>query len=406
MTFPKFETIAIGDELLTGKIADTNSAFVADELFRKGYRLERVTVIEDTIEALHTAMDEAKDRADFVICFGGLGPTSDDKTAEAVSRLLGSELITDKACALRVKSLYEARGREINEAAMKQALYPAGTEPLANSQGLAPGFAVRYSKATFFFLPGVPQEMKFMFRNEVVPRLKLRGEEIRHHQWKCLGVWESHLQETLTPVESRLPKDAWIGYRTKFPENHVTLYYRGKDSATFDKLVSEITTCLAQWTYTRSGKELEELILDRLKERGETLALAESCTGGLVGQRLSMIAGASEALWGSYTVYQIDAKAKMLGVRLKDELDAVSARCTRELAESAKLSSGCAVSAAVTGYLGPTGGTDMNPIGTIYVAVVGRKTIEKKIQLSLRDRAQAQWGAATYLLAEIHEALK
>jgi PncC family amidohydrolase len=155
------------------------------------------------------------------------------------------------------------------------------------------------------------------------------------------------------------------------------------------------------WAYTEEKEELEELILQRLQQERKFLVLAESCTGGMVAQRMTRLPGASAYVWGGYTVYTPEAKESMLGVKLKNPEDAVSQECTRRLAESAKKVSHCDVAAAITCYLGPSGGTEIDPIGTIYLCVIGKTVQQKKIKLPSRSREEAQWGAATWLLWEI-----
>lgn len=409
MTRPlHLETLAIGDELLTGKISDTNSAFVGEKIFNLGGRLSRSTVIADSIEALHDLLRDCGGRADSVICFGGLGPTSDDKTAEGVAQFLGCELVTHEPSKARLLEYFAERKRQLMPNTLKQVLYPKLATPMPNPKGLAPGFYFKKGKTTFFFLPGVPMEMKTMFLQSVVPELGLGEGNLKSHTWKCLGIWESELQKQMDPIEAKLPNRAWLGYRTRFPENHLTLYYRAdndEEKRAFELAKAEIAAILTPWAYTDEPLELEELILRELKRKGWRLVLAESCTGGLVAQRLSTVSGASESLWGEYTVYQIEAKARMLGVSLSRPTDAVSQWCSHRLAHEALLKSGCEISAGVTGYL--EGGTPEIPAGTAFTCVAGPKGIrEKQFNVAIRERKQTQWGVATYLLNEIYDYLK
>lgn len=403
----RIETIAIGDELLTGRISDTNSTFISDELFKMGMRLQRISVIPDDFPVIESQIRESAKRAELVICFGGLGPTSDDKTAEAVSKVIGGGVSEHEASKERLLKFYEARGREVTSQALKQILYPTNAEPLLNTAGMAPGFHCRIEKCDFYFLPGVPREMKTIFFEHIKPRLIADAAEIETRIFRCIGIWESELQKRMDAVEATLPKDAWLGYRTRFPENHLTLYGRKELGAQFfDETGGIIREILKPWTYTESHRELEELIFERLKETAQTLAFAESCTGGLAAQRMTRVSGASDVIWGGVTVYQSGAKAKLLDVVLANPLDAVSAETSRKLAENLKKKSGCSVAAAVTGYLGPAGGTDVAPLGTIYLAVLGRTLIEKKMELPNRPREEGQWGASTYLLHLIYEAIR
>ncbi len=418
----RIETIAIGDELLTGRIADTNSAYVAGRLFPRGQRLDRITVVADDESQMRTAFSEAAARAQVVICFGGLGPTSDDKTAAVAARFLNSTLIEDAASLERLHAFLKARGRPETPQVRKQIQLPRGARPLLNSVGLAPGFAFAVGETDFYFLPGVPAEMKVMFSDFVLPELEQRlvaagAETLFSHTWKCLGIPESELQRRMDATEAALPPQAYLGYRTRFPENHLTLYWRSPviarspkgDEATppeFLQQADAISHLVAEWAYTDEELELEDLILRELKGTGKTVAFAESCTGGLCAQRMTRVPGASENVWGSAVVYQVDAKRVLLGVEAGSPEDAVSADCSRRLAENLKARSGCDIAAAVTGYLGPSGGTDQDPVGTIYICVVGEVMIERRITHPGLNREASGWGASTYVLNEIWNYLK
>lgn len=414
----RIETIAIGDELLTGRISDTNSTFVADNLFSVGLSLTRQSVIPDDIERTQREIITASKRCDVAVVFGGLGPTSDDKTAEAVSLLLECRTVEHPASKERLIRFYTQRGREITQPALKQVLYPEKCQAIPNLRGMAPGFVCEFNKALFFFLPGVPGEMKEMFVNEVLPKIRERAAkggaavDLLSHTWRCLGIWESELQRVMDPVESTLEEGAaWLGYRTRFPENHLTLYVKGFSDESHDIFAStkkNITKILEPWCYTQSQKDLELLIADALTLKKWRIALAESCTAGLTANRLSRIPGASDWLWGGYTVYQTQAKKTMLHVDVRSESDAVSKACTLHLAESAKKNSGAEVAAAITGYLGPTGGNESDPVGTIYLCVLaeGKAPRQIKTSISVRSREEAQWGAATLLLGQIWDELR
>jgi nicotinamide-nucleotide amidase len=377
----RIETIAIGDELLTGKIADTNSAFVANELFNLGLRLQRQNVVADLSREIQNILKEVSARSDFAVVFGGLGPTSDDKTAETVSHLLNTPLIEEPAAKSRLYQRYQERNREVTKEALKQVLYPKGTKLVINQRGMAPGFEMVLGGCRFFFLPGVPSEMRPMFLEQVLKEIRIQVEAsgfatgVLSHTWRCLGIWESDLQRVMNSVEAKLPEGAWLGYRTKFPENHLSLYWKenlkeGKEG--FQRACVEIRNLLSRWTYTETKKELEELIHDQCMAQGLTLALAESCTGGKVAERLVRVSGSSHYFWGSYVVYQVGAKASMLNVNLSNPQEAVSESTSELLAKATLEQSKCSVAAAITGYLGPTGATDSDPLGTLYCCVLSQ----------------------------------
>ncbi len=400
----RIETIAIGDELLTGKISDTNSAWVARELFKGGFSLSESHCIPDDTEVIKKALREAGARSDAVLVFGGLGPTSDDKTAAAAAEVLGTKLVEHAPSKARLLKFLEERGRTVNETVLKQVLFPEGTDAMRNPAGLAPGFRCVIGRARFYFFPGVPHEMKAMFDESARASLMEGAPAIHAHTWRCLGLPESELQRLMNPIEARLPAHAYLGYRTRFPENHLTLYVRGDAAPELEKWKPEIRAILAPFTYTEEDKEPEHLVLDALKGSKHILVVTESCTGGMVSQRLTAVPGVSDRFWGGYICYDYRAKNTMLDVKVADADAAVSAETTRRLAQSALAeNTDSDVSLAITGYLGPTGGTKENPLGTLYVCVAGKHGMrEKRFVQPHSDRERSQWGAATSALCELY----
>lgn len=417
------ETIAIGGELLNGTISDTNSTFVARVLFGHGYCLKRTNAIADDKHSIKETIRECADRSDYVFCFGGLGPTSDDLTAEAVVDFLGGGLVCHEASRERLAAKYKKFGRELTPQSLKQTYYPKDSLPIDNWVGMSPGFTFKVKKCSFYFFPGVPREMERMFTKEVLPQM-LKAEKLTHgparilsQVWKCIGITEANLQAQLDPVETKFGSQAWLGYRTHYPENHVVLYYRHRSLSEckgFEEIKTEIHSVVKPWCFTKENLELEEVVINELRKKGLQIALVESCTGGLVSRRLISVAGASDVVWGAAVAYQVKAKKALLGVELENESDAVSKECTRRLAESALKLSSCSIAAAVTGYLGPSGGTEQDPVGTIYICVASQKDnstlsgakTEKRFILPIRERTLAQRGAAAHVLNEILKFLR
>ena len=408
--FSFVETLAIGDELLTGKIADTNSAFIASQLFPLGIRLHRSTVVADDEGEIVDSLAAIARRSPVCIVFGGLGPTSDDKTAETVCRMIGGELVVHEPSKERLIRFFTERKREVTETALKQIHYPSKCEPLANPDGLAPAFTMEWKSCRFFFMPGVPSEMKAIWKESVLPRVqaihqKLGGPKLLHRGWRLIGIGESNVQQLMTPIEKDLPKGAWIGYRTHFPENHLVLYVGSEveDAAgCLKKFGDRMGAAVAPYVYSERDRELEALVFEKLVEKKLTFAVAESCTGGAVGYRFTKQPGASKVFWGSEVVYQLAAKNACLDLKLTEESQTVSAETTRKLAQALKAKSNASVVAAVTGYLPPEGGTPEIPNGTIFVHVIGPSGVsEKKVHLVPRDRERGQWGAATYVFHEV-----
>jgi nicotinamide-nucleotide amidase len=410
----RIESLAIGDEILTGKISDTNSTFVANTLFSAGFRLHATSVVLDDFVEMERAILAASLRADVVAVFGGLGPTSDDKTAECVAKLLECKLVDHIPSREKMVRYYEQRKRTVTPQALKQVLYPEKASALANLNGMAPGFRCQIGKATFFFHPGVPSEMRNMFTEYVLPYVREKtgnAGEIASQTWRCLGIFESDLQRVMDPIEKTLPANAWLGYRTKFPENHLTLYYRGSENAVErDDIASRIGKILEPWAYSDENRDLEEMISTELKRRNWRIALAESCTGGLAVQRLTRLPGASQVVWGGVVCYQMSAKHALLKVDPLKVEDTVSQMCTQQLAERVLDVSGCELAASITGWLGPEGGTEQDPLGTMYISVLGKKgsgihSATRIVQGVIRTREENQWGASTFLLNEIKRVL-
>ncbi len=407
----KIETLPIGDELLTGRIADTNSQWVADRLFELGARLERSSVIADEPTTIRNTLQEVAGRADIAVVFGGLGPTSDDRTAECAAKVLGVDLVEDIPSKERLITALKARNRAITPQALKQIVYPEGTLPIPNLKGAATGFSFHLEGCKFFFLPGVPFEMKAMFSDFVFPEIQKylsQSEKLLHATWRCHEIPESELQRLMDPIEAKLPANAYLGYRTRYPENFLTLYWKTTSKEHPPEMLAfekEISSLVSNYCYSQENEELEELIFEKLKKQKKTLAVAESCTGGQVSEILTRVPGISEVFFGGVTVYQNAAKEKLLGVTLAKPEDAVSENCTLQLAQKIKQISGASIGAAVTGYLGPSGGTEKDPIGTIYLCVVGEKVFNKRVMLLARDRNIVKKIAATFLLAEINRVL-
>lgn len=409
------ETLAIGDELLTGKIADTNSAHVGQVLFENGFRLSRQNVIPDEKKAIQSSINEISKRAKTAICFGGLGPTSDDITAVAVAELLKTDLETNEVAKTRLLTYLKSRQRKVTEQTLKQVLIPQGTEVIPNEAGLAPGFHFSYQGCHFFFLPGVPDEMKPMLAQSVLPKvvsLAPSQGQVESWVWRCIGIVESELQRLMVPIEKSLPSGMWLGYRTRFPENYLYLYCMDEMEESRKNKIQEwkskIEPLVASYCYGNAEKDLEEWVFHLLQEQKKKAVFAESCTGGLVVQRLTRVPGASDWIWGGFVTYQIQAKDSILGVVLEKNEDAVSAECSLNLARNALHKSDCDVALAVTGYMGPTGGTGECPIGTVFIAVVDKKgkIFQEKIQLPPRPRAALQWGASSFALNTLRKFLK
>lgn len=388
MTALRCEILSTGDEVLTGMIADTNAAFLADQMGSLGFEVLRHTTVGDDRGMLERAFRELGETADVVLCTGGLGPTVDDLTTEVAAAILEADLVLDEAALAHMESLWRVRGRVMPENNRKQAMLPAPAEVLANPIGTAPGFTVRIGRAHFFFMPGVPREMKRMFAEQVIPRLsRLRPDpsvfEVR--VFRCFGLTESQTDQMLAGLEDRHPA-VKLGFRAHFPEIQVKLTVKGPDvaaaKARLDEASAEVRDRLGPNIFSE-GPAIEEIVGEGLRREGATLSAAESCTGGMVAQMITAIPGSSEYFDRGFVTYSNGAKMDLLGVgeEILREHGAVSEPCVRAMAEGARARAGTTYAVAITGIAGPGGGTPEKPVGLVYVALAAPdKTVVRRIR--------------------------
>lgn len=375
-----------------------------------GQRVARQTVIPDDTEAITHALQERGCVANILICFGGLGPTSDDRTVETVAAMLNTKSVEDPRSLEKMSRYLEERKRGLDSIVLKQIRYPAVAEPFLNPEGFAPGFTFNLKNCQCFCLPGVPREMQALFDSAVLPRiLKAVGqtETWQTFEWRCMGIPESELQRLMDPIEAQLESGSTLGYRTDYPENHLTLYVKTNALPNLLGIRNQISEKLKPFVYSESGKTLEQAVIETLKTRHWKLAVAESCTGGTVASRLTQVAGSSEVFWGGCTCYQTEAKRILLGVDVKSSEKAVSTECSSELTRKLRTLSACEVAASITGYLGPAGGTTRDPIGTLYLSIeTPQGKFENRLLLPPRERKLNQWAASAYTLKAILDQIR
>lgn len=370
----KIEIINTGTELLLGNTLNTHGAWFGRELFKLGLRISRQTTVPDG-DAIRDALDEAIARADAVIVTGGLGPTSDDLTREITAEVLGLELITDEAALRSLEGFFALRGRTMVEANLKQALCPVGADILPNPNGTAPGIYVPprlngRTNCAVFLLPGPPRELYPMYHAEVVPRLKaLAGIESIHDALvlKFTGIGESDFHDG---IDARLAEVPGLEYGYCAHIGEVDLRMIG-DEAAIEEGRKIALERFKSYLISDDGSSMEKTVVRLLKERGMKFATAESCTGGLISNRITNVPGASEVLTHGFITYANEAKIGMLGVSPQsiETHGAVSEVVARAMAEGALRVSGADIAVSVTGIAGPGGGTDEKPVGTAWLAV-------------------------------------
>jgi nicotinamide-nucleotide amidase len=373
------EVLTIGDELNRGEIIDTNSSYLAGQLTELGFHVRWRTSVTDEPADMAEALRTAAGRARVVVCSGGLGPTEDDRTVDVVSQLLGVEAQVDPAHKAKMTSIFTERNFTITPNNLRQVRVPGGARVLHNRKGLAPGFHVQLGSADLFFMPGVPREMKVIYQEGVtifLQTLLTDGAKAAKRTWRVAGMGESHVDHALTGLLDGI-SDVTLHFRIAYPENLVTVVVRRSDEAearrVLESVDAEVRRRLAGHLYGTDDETLAGVVGQLLKERGARLSVAESCTGGLLGELITDGAGASQWFVGGAISYSNDLKRSLVGVReetLKAH-GAVSRETVIEMAEGANQRFGTQYAIAITGIAGPDGGTPEKPVGTVWIAVAG-----------------------------------
>jgi nicotinamide-nucleotide amidase len=372
------EIMATGEEIRSGALIDSNSAYIAQKLEQIGISVTRHTCVGDDVTQLVAAFKETGSRADMAVVTGGLGPTADDLTAAAAAEAGGVKLVENQSALESVESFFKARRRAVNPASRKQAMLPSGAECLPNAVGTAPGFRISIGKCLFFFLPGVPDEMHRMLSDTVLPQIrKLIGDSRIFHRVRTLstfGLTESQTYERIAGLADAFPQ-IFLGTRVRFPEIQVKLYAKGAD----ERQLNEDLESACQWVIDQlgdkvispQGNSLQEVVGKLLKEKKATLALAESCTGGLIADMLTNVSGSSDYFVFSGVTYSNQAKINILKVSPDTiaKYGAVHEKTAKEMALGARQISGATYGLATSGIAGPTGGTPEKPVGTVCIAV-------------------------------------
>jgi nicotinamide-nucleotide amidase len=399
------EIITIGDELLRGEIVDSNKARIAQRLLLLDLDCRhQVSVLDDPAD-MRDAFLRAAERSDLVLVSGGLGPTRDDLTTEVLAQTFGRELEIDEGSLEAIRAFFARVGREMADVNRKQALFPSGAEVLANPIGTAPGFMLRTDRAVFFSMPGVPRELDLMMDEQVMPRIEAllggstsgvaesftggsvggssgasAGEGaprerrvVRAALLRTFGVGESTLEAEL--IDLARDGDVELGFRTSFPDNFLRPFARAKTAGEADARIAQVVAAirarLGPIVYGEGEDTMESVVGAMLVERGLSLATAESCTGGLIAERITDVPGSSAYFLGGVVAYSNQAKASMLGVpeALIDAHGAVSGPVVRAMAEGARRQFGSDLAVATSGISGPDGGTAEKPVGLVWIAI-------------------------------------
>ncbi len=357
---------------MSGLTQDTNFSWVAAELSLSGIEVKYHCAVADDLENLLASFAAASKRARFVIVSGGLGPTGDDLSALAASKLLGTPLVFNPAVYEDIVRKLRKRGREPNSYHEKQAMFPEKAAVIRNPAGTSSGFSFSLGRSKFYFLPGVPGEFRRMFSEYVFPDISgvaKKEKSLRVRVLKTFGLGESEVVEKLGDFS---PEGVDVGYRICLPEIHLRLTASGHDGKVLDSLLrdacSEAGKRLGDFLFSEGGGTLEDVTASLLLEKDLTLSIAESCTGGLCASRFTDIPGSSGYFLGGAVVYGNDSKEKLLGVRAETlaRFGAVSEEVVSEMALGAKDLFGSDIGLSISGIAGPGGGTAEKPVGTVW----------------------------------------
>ncbi|HET7393062.1 MAG TPA: competence/damage-inducible protein A [Candidatus Binatia bacterium] len=401
----KVVILSTGDELTSGRVIDTNSAAIAERLFAMGIEVPIILKVGDNKDQLLWALRQAQALGDSVIGTGGLGPTSDDLTTEAVAEFLGCNLRQNEQVARELQQRFKERRISWSANTLKQAMFPDGSTIISNPVGTAPGFQVRIGPdKTLLWLSGVPQEMMAMLEQTVLPWIeRQRGEPA--HAFSCTfkihGVTEGRLDEMLRPVH--LGNHARLSFRAHYPDLSLRLAVKTQSpdgSVLFETIRNEIRIILGTYIYAEGDTTLEEVIGGLLVDKQQTLALAESCTGGYISHRVTRVAGSSAYYYGGAVTYSNEAKIKFLGVRPEtlEEHGAVSRETALEMSAGIKQRTGADVGLSVTGVAGPAGGSAAKPVGTVWVSIAQTESHEAKLFRFAGDREHVILGTSQVAL--------
>jgi len=373
------EILTIGDELTSGSTLDENARFIARALYGAGLQVARITTVGDGIDDIVGMLQHPLVSTRCTIVTGGLGPTDDDRTAEAAAKAFGVGLQSSPEALALMQQKFAGLGRTMNPANLKQALLPDNARVVPNPVGTACGFLISHGQRQAVFLPGVPEEVQAMtasFLLAYVQGLFCSGQVISHQILKVFGLRESVIQEKIAgalPVSSTVV----LGYYPQYPEVSIKITGRGQDAVAVRQEIERFRAVLYErigdYIYADTDTPLEEVVAGLLRQRGATLAVAESCTGGLLAHRLTNVPGSSQYMDRGLVVYSNRAKEELLGVpaALLQQQGAVSEPVARHMAEAVRQRAGTSFGLAITGIAGPAGGSPEKPVGTVFIGIAG-----------------------------------
>jgi nicotinamide-nucleotide amidase len=408
--------LAVGSELLTPSRIDTNSLYLTEQLNLLGIDVIVKTIVGDDREELAHAVRNAISRAELVVCSGGLGPTDDDVTREVVAEVLGRRLTEDERITTRIRSRFEGRGLQMPEINRRQAMVPDGARVLDNTKGTAPGLWLDVDDRVVLLLPGPPRELKAMMAELMDGALQARapGLSLVRRVIRITGRTESHTEDAVRPLypewsAATIPVDATILASLGQIELHLSARAESRDQAeaAVESAARQVTGRLGLDAYSADGRRLEEVVGELLVAHNQRIAIAESCTGGLIASRLTDVAGSSRYMDRGVVAYANEAKTDLLGVpaAMLAEHGAVSEPIAIAMAEGIRSRAGTEVGVGVTGIAGPGGGTPEKPVGTVAVAAAAGDVTRSRIFRFVGDREQVKFQASQAALDMVRRIL-
>jgi nicotinamide-nucleotide amidase len=401
----KAEIIAVGSELLTPDRIDTNSLFLTEELNKLGIEVLRKTIVGDNRELLAEAFRDALNRVPVVIASGGLGPTEDDLTRETVADLLGRRLQRNDEVVRAIEARFRSFKRDMPAVNLRQAMVPEGAEVLENPRGTAPGLWLEDQGRMVALLPGPPRELKPLFLEQVLPRLQRRVSGVRmfHRELRVTGLGESHVEERIKSIYTRY-KEVHTTILSTPGEIQIHLRSWSDDAAqansTLDEIARSFELALGDRIFAHSAISLEEVVAQLLLDHRATIAAAESCTGGLLAERLTRIPGSSNYFLGGVVCYSNEMKTAWADVppELIAAKGAVSGEVAIALAEGIRRRVGSTFGAGITGIAGPGGGSEEKPVGTVHIALAGPGGVKERLVHLPGDREGIRFYASQFAL--------
>jgi nicotinamide-nucleotide amidase len=407
------EIIAIGSELLTPYRSDTNSLYLTEQLNRIGVEVVCKTVVGDDRARLAATIALAWKRSDLVLTIGGLGPTEDDLTRECVAQALGRPLQSDPELAQAIEARFRSRGARMASINLRQAFRIQGAVALPNSRGTAPGQWIEAEGKILILLPGPPRELEPMFEQSCLPRLREKAPPavICRRVLRITGLTESAVEEMVAPIYSRYTNPATTILAAP---GEIQLHLRGvgknasEAQTNMEELLPRLEVALGECVFSTDGASLEETVGRALAARQATLAVAESCTGGLLAQRITSISGSSAYFAGGVVCYSDCWKMEWLGVsaEILETHGAVSREVAQALAEAVNRRAGSTYGMGITGIAGPTGATPEKPVGLVYIALASPQGTEVRANHYFGEREVVRWQATQTALDLVRRALQ